>query len=201
MSIVSLIGTRIATSLGALALAGSVAGGAAVAAKDNPIRELRHELRDQTKDERAEIEELRKQLAQEYAKGEPDPMVLQRLHDAIQANEDEIEDMRMAAFVEMHQYLDERQRQKAAKRMAQGKKAKKAKKAKQAKKAKKARQGRRPDKAEKGKAQRPDEAERPERFERDERRRNPDGADGRPERRVKSKGKRKGKRKRKDKRA
>ena len=59
----SLIGSRLVSGLGALAIAGSVAGGTvAASANDNPVREIRHELRDSTKAEREAIKQLVKGL-------------------------------------------------------------------------------------------------------------------------------------------
>jgi Spy/CpxP family protein refolding chaperone len=135
MSITSLIGTRLLTGIGALAIAGSVAGGTVAAskaehdaAKDNPVRELRHELRDETKAERDAIVELRKQLAAEYAKDQPDAAKMERLHEAIEAKRAAIGDKRFEALMQMHDELDARQRERLAERMAgEGKKGKHAK--------------------------------------------------------------------------
>ena len=159
MSIATLFGTRIATSLGALAIAGSLAGGTAVAAnsgaearteaKDNPVRDIRHELRDATKAEREEIKDIRRQLADEYAKDAPDAERMEALHDAIEAKKAALADKRFEALMDMHDELDAKQREKVAERLAKGKPHKGKK-----------------DKANKGKAKGKDKAAKAERGER-----------------------------------
>lgn len=121
MSISTLIGTRILSGIGALALTGSIVGGTAMAsapAKDNPVRELHHELRDASKAERDEIKTLRKQLAEEYAKDSPDVAKMQQLHDAIEAKQDALRDMRFTALMQMHDELDAAQRARVAEHLA-----------------------------------------------------------------------------------
>lgn len=121
MSISTLIGTRILSGIGALALTGSIVGGTAMAsapAKDNPVRELHHELRDASKAERDEIKTLRKQLAEEYAKDSPDVAKMQQLHDAIEAKQDALRDMRCTALMQMHDELDAAQRARVAEHLA-----------------------------------------------------------------------------------
>ncbi|KIG12319.1 hypothetical protein DB30_01587 [Enhygromyxa salina] len=121
MSISSLIGTRLLTGIGALALVGGLAGGTAIAAKgdaDKPGKALRHELRDQTKAERDAIEDLRKQLAAEYAKARPNVTKMKQLHERIETKRDAIEDQRFAAFLKMHGELDAAERERVAARMA-----------------------------------------------------------------------------------
>jgi Spy/CpxP family protein refolding chaperone len=120
MSISTLIGTRLLTGIGALALVGSLAGGTAVAAKggaDKPGNALRHELRDQTKTQRDEIKDLRKQLASEYAKDQPDVAKMKQLHARIEAQRDAIEALRFGAFLDMHDQLDADQRERIAARI------------------------------------------------------------------------------------
>ena len=67
MSIISILGARLVTGIGALAIAGSVAAGSGAAQANgakgddhHAVRELRHELRDQSKPEREAIVALRK---------------------------------------------------------------------------------------------------------------------------------------------
>lgn len=137
MSIASLIGTRLATGLGALAIAGSVAGGAAATEyaapergdrtekradrEDGPLKEFRQDLREQTKADREAVEEMRRELAQEYAKDSPDTAKMERLFAAIEAREDAISETRFDAWVRVHAELTPEQRAKAAQRMAKGK--------------------------------------------------------------------------------
>ncbi|WP_157595433.1 Spy/CpxP family protein refolding chaperone [Plesiocystis pacifica] len=137
MSIASLIGTRLATGLGALAIAGSVAGGAAATAyaapergdrtetradrEDGPLKAFRQDLREQTKADREAVEEMRRELAQEYAKDSPDTAKMERLFAAIEAREDAISETRFDAWVRVHAELTPEQRAKAAQRMAKGK--------------------------------------------------------------------------------
>jgi hypothetical protein len=120
MSISTLFGTRLLTGLGALALTGTLAGGTAIAGETgkHEVRDLHHELRDNTKAEREEISALRKQLAAEYAKESPDTIELRRLHDAIEAKRDAISDMRFETMLTMHEYLDAKQREHVAERIA-----------------------------------------------------------------------------------
>jgi Spy/CpxP family protein refolding chaperone len=120
MSISTLFGTRLLTGLGALALTGTLAGGTAIAGETgkHEVRDLHHELRDDTKAEREEISALRKQLAAEYAKETPDTSELRRLHDAIEAKRDAISDMRFETMLTMHEYLDAKQRERVAERIA-----------------------------------------------------------------------------------
>jgi hypothetical protein len=130
MSITTLFGTRLLSGLGALAIAGSVAGGTALAGnpdrsedakgkgRGREVAELRHDLKDRIEPERQAIAELRRQLADEYAKADPDEAELQRLHDAIQAHRDAIGDMKHEALVQMHDDLDAAQRAKVAERIA-----------------------------------------------------------------------------------
>ena len=127
MSISTLIGTRLLTGIASLAVAGSLAGGTAMAAKgnaDKPGNELRHELRDQTKADRDEIKDLRKQLAAEYAKDQPDVEAMTQLHERIEAKRDGIETKRFTAFMDMHDELDAKQRERMAERLAKGKRGK-----------------------------------------------------------------------------
>jgi Spy/CpxP family protein refolding chaperone len=130
MSITTLFGTRLLSGLGALAIAGSVAGGTAIAGdpartddakgkgRGKEVAEARHELKDRIEPEREAIAELRRQLADEYAKADPDEAELQRLHDAISAHRDAISDMRHEVLVDMHDELDAAQRAKVAERIA-----------------------------------------------------------------------------------
>jgi hypothetical protein len=120
MSISTLFGTRLLTGLGALALTGTLAGGTAIAGDTgkHDVRDLHHELRDNTKAEREEISALRKQLAAEYAKENPDTAELRRLHDAIEAKRDAISDMRFEALLTMHDELDAKQRERLAEKIA-----------------------------------------------------------------------------------
>lgn len=121
MSISTLIGTRLLSGIGALALVGSLAGGTAIAAKgdaDKPGSELRHELRDQTKAEREQIKDLRTQLATEYAKAQPDVAKMKQMNERIQAKRAAIEAQRFGALLEMHDELDAEQRERMAARMA-----------------------------------------------------------------------------------
>jgi Skp family chaperone for outer membrane proteins len=121
MSISSLIGTRIFSGIGALALTGSILGGTAVAAspaKDNPIREMHHQLRDDSKAERDEIKDLRKQLADEYAKESPDLAKMASLNDQIEAKKDALREMRFDALMAMHDELDAAQRERVAEHLA-----------------------------------------------------------------------------------
>ncbi|PRP97130.1 Spy/CpxP family protein refolding chaperone [Enhygromyxa salina] len=121
MSISTMIGTRLLSGIGALALVGGLAGGTAIAAKgdaDKPSQELRHELRDQTKSERDAIKQLRSQLAAEYAKDQPDVSKMKQLHAQIEAKRDAIEAVRFGAFLAMHEQLDAAQRERVAARMA-----------------------------------------------------------------------------------
>jgi chromosome segregation ATPase len=174
MSITTLFGTRLLSGLGALAIAGSVAGGTALAGepneaagkgkgKGNEVSEARHELKDRIEPEREAIAELRRQLADEYAKADPDEAELQRLHDAIQAHRDAISDMRHAALVDMHDELDAEKRAKVAERIAgkdegkgEGKAKDKAKSAKKDKKDKDESEGKAKGKG-KGKAEKSDD--------------------------------------------
>lgn len=137
MSIASLIGTRLATGLGALAIAGSVAGGAAATEyaapergdrtekradrEDGPLKAFRQDLREQTKADREAVEEMRRELAQEYAKDSPDTAKMERLFAAIEARQDAISETRFDAWVRVHAELTPEQRAKAAQRMAKGK--------------------------------------------------------------------------------
>ncbi|WP_146155641.1 hypothetical protein [Enhygromyxa salina] len=123
MTISSLIANRLVTGLGALAIVGSLAGGTAIAAKpapknDNPVRELRHEMRDQSKAEREQTKELRKQLAAEYAKDKPNAAKMKRLHKKVQAKHAAAESQRFSAVLDIHDELDAKQRQRVAERMA-----------------------------------------------------------------------------------
>lgn len=127
MSITTLFGTRLLSGLGALAIAGSVAGGTAFAGepgegkgkgKGQEVADARHDLKDRIEPEREAIAELRRQLADEYAKADPDEAKLQRLHDAIQVHRDTISDMRHATLMDMHDELDAEQRAKVAERIA-----------------------------------------------------------------------------------
>ena len=120
MSISTLFGTRLLTGIGALALTGTLAGGTAIAGAPakHEVRDLHHELRDDTKAEREEISALRKQLAAEYAKENPDENELRRLHEAIEAKRDAISDMRFEALLKMHDQLDAQQRERVAERIA-----------------------------------------------------------------------------------
>jgi hypothetical protein len=133
MSITTLFGTRLLSGLGALAIAGSLAGGTAIAGnpsrsdeakgkgKGREVAELRHDLKDQVGPERDAIADLRRALADEYAKADPNEAELQRLHDAIQVHRDTISDMKHAALVEMHDELTPEQRADVAERIAKGK--------------------------------------------------------------------------------
>jgi hypothetical protein len=121
MSISTLFGTRLLTGIGALALTGTLAGGTALAgapAKQHEVRDLHHELRDNSKAEREEISALRKQLAAEYAKENPDASELRRLHEAIEAKRASISDMRFETLLSMHDVLDAKQRERLAERIA-----------------------------------------------------------------------------------
>ena len=69
MTISTLIGSRLLSGIAAFALTGSLVGGTAIAAQpDSPVREIRHEVRDQSKAQRDEIKQLRAEFAAEYAK-------------------------------------------------------------------------------------------------------------------------------------
>jgi hypothetical protein len=120
MSISTLFGTRLLTGIGALALTGTLAGGTAIAGAPakHEVRDLHHELRDDTKAEREQISALRKQLAAEYAKENPDANELRRLHEAIEAKRDAISDMRFETLLKMHDQLDAQQRERIAERIA-----------------------------------------------------------------------------------
>ncbi len=120
MSISTLFGTRLLTGIGALALTGTLAGGTAIAGAPakHEVRDLHHELRDDSKAEREEISALRKQLAAEYAKESPDESELRRLHEAIEAKRDAISDMRFETLLKMHDQLDAQQRERLAERLA-----------------------------------------------------------------------------------
>src|SRR5690606_21348435 len=86
MTISSLIGSRLLSGIAAFALTGSLVGGTAMAAQpDNPIREIRHEVRDQIETQRDEIKQLRAEFAAEYAKQSPDTAKLEQLQAAIDA--------------------------------------------------------------------------------------------------------------------
>ncbi|MCA9696900.1 MAG: periplasmic heavy metal sensor [Myxococcales bacterium] len=137
MSIISILGTRLVTGIGALAIAGSVAAGSGAAAAPkgddhHAVRELRHELRDQSKPEREAIVALRKSMAEEYAKDEPDYERMRALQAEIDGHEARIATMRQEAFVAMHDTLTPEQRRRVADNMAAGpkgdKKGKKGKK-------------------------------------------------------------------------
>jgi Spy/CpxP family protein refolding chaperone len=166
MSISTLFGTRLLTGLGALALTGTLAGGTAIAGETgkHEVRDLHHELRDNTKAEREEISALRKQLAAEYAKENPDTIELRRLHDAIEAKRDAISDMRFETMLTMHEYLDAKQREHVAERIAgkdkaDGKDEGKGKPEGKGKDKDKAERGKGKDKAERGKGKSKDKAE------------------------------------------
>jgi hypothetical protein len=119
MTISSLIGSRLLSGIAAFALTGSLMGGTAIASQpDSPIRELRHDVRDQSKAQREEIKQLRAEFAAEYAKERPDSENLERLHAAIEAKRAEIDAMRFAALMQMHDLLDAEQRERMAERIA-----------------------------------------------------------------------------------
>jgi Spy/CpxP family protein refolding chaperone len=132
MTISTFLGTRILSGLGALAIAGSVAGGTAMAgnpergehegrAEGREVAEFRHDLKERIAPEREAISELRRQLADEYAKANPDAAELRGLHDAIEAHRDAISDMKFEALMSMHDELDAEQRAKVAEHLAHGK--------------------------------------------------------------------------------
>lgn len=184
MSISTLIGSRLLSGIAAFALTGSLVGATAVAAQpDNPVRELRHDLRDQSKAQRDEVKQLRREFAAEYAKEQPDTQKLERLQAEIEAKRAEISELRFAALMQMHDELDAKQRQKIAERMAHegkghhkrgegerdGAKGKGKAKAKAKAKAKKADERERPERESaakpkhEGKGKQADERDRPER--------------------------------------
>ncbi len=115
MTISNLIGSRLLTGIATFALSGSLLGGTAMAAQQNsPVREIRHEVRDQSKAQREEIKQLRDEFAAEYAKQRPDTAKLARLQGAIEAKRSEIAAMRFDALMKMHDELDAEQRRKMA---------------------------------------------------------------------------------------
>lgn len=119
MTISSIIGSRLLSGLAAFALTGSLIGATAMAAEpENPVRELRHDVRDQSKAQREEIKQLRREFAAEYAKDRPDLRKLERLEAEIEAKRAEISKLRFGALMQMHDELDAEQRQKIAERMA-----------------------------------------------------------------------------------
>jgi hypothetical protein len=120
MSISTLFGSPLLAGIGALVLTGTLAGGTALAgapAKKHEVRDLHHELRDDSKAEREQISALRKQLAAEYAKENPDTTELRRLHEAIESKRDAISDMRFETLLSMHEHLDAQQRERLAERI------------------------------------------------------------------------------------
>jgi Spy/CpxP family protein refolding chaperone len=118
MTISSLIGSRLLSGIAAFALTGSLVGGTAVAAEpDNSIREIRHDVRDQSKAQREEIKQLRAEFAAEYAKERPDAEKLEALNAAIETKRAEIRAMRFSALMKMHDELDAAQRERMAERM------------------------------------------------------------------------------------
>ena len=147
MSIISSHGTRLVTGIGALAIAGSVAAGSGAAAAPkgddhHAVRELRHELRDQSKPEREAIVALRKSMAEEYAKDEPDYERMRALQAEIDGHEARIATMRQEAFVAMHDTLTPEQRRRVADNMAAGPKGdKKGKRGEKPEKGKKDKKG------------------------------------------------------------
>jgi hypothetical protein len=147
MSISSLIGTRLLSGIAAFALTGSLVGATAMAAQpDSPVRELRHDVRDQSKAQREDIKQLRAEFAAEYVKERPDTDKLERLQAEIDAKRSEISAMKFAALMQMHDALDAEQREKLAERMAKQGKGK--------------HHGKKGDKGDKAKAERGDKAER-----------------------------------------
>jgi TolA-binding protein len=119
MSISSLIGSHLLSGIAAFALTGSLVGATAMAAgPSNPIAEIRHEVRDQSKVHRDEIKQLRAELAAEYAKDRPDAEKLEQLRAAIEAKRSEISELRFAALMQMHDQLDAEQRARMAEKMA-----------------------------------------------------------------------------------
>ena len=121
MTISTLLGSRLLSGIAAFALTGSLVGGTAIAANpDSSIRELRHEVRDQSKAQREEIKQLRDEFAAEYAKERPDSEKLERLHAEIEAKRAEIQAMRFASLMQMHDQLDAEQRARMAERIAGG---------------------------------------------------------------------------------
>lgn len=122
MTISTLLGSRLLSGIAAFALTGSLVGGTAVAANpDSSIRELRHEVRDQSKAQREAIQDLREEFAAEYAKERPDSEKLERLHAEMEAKRAEIQAMRFEALMQMHDQLDAEQRERMAERIAGGK--------------------------------------------------------------------------------
>jgi uncharacterized membrane protein len=117
MSISSLIGSRLLSGIAALALSGSLVGTALASEPDHPIREIRHEVRDQSKVQREEIKQLRAEFAAEYAKPQPDAKKLEQLQADIEAKRAEISDLRFAALMQMHDQLDAEQRAKLAEKL------------------------------------------------------------------------------------
>ena len=119
MSISTLIGSRLLSGIAAFAISGSLLGGTAIASQpDSPVREIRHEVRDQSKAQRDEIKQLRAEFAAEYAKERPDTAKLERLHASIEAKRDEINALRFAALMQMHDELDAEQRARMAEKLA-----------------------------------------------------------------------------------
>jgi hypothetical protein len=120
MSISTLFGSPLLSGIAALTLTGTLAGGTALAGAPakHEVRDLHHELRDDSKAEREEISALRKQLAAEYAKENPDEAELRRLHEAIEAKRDLISEMRFETLLSMHDRLDAKQRERLAERIA-----------------------------------------------------------------------------------
>lgn len=176
MMITSLFGTRLLTGIGALAIAGTLVGGATVAEasrdkadradkvekRDGAHKAFRDEVRDATQADRDAIQKLRKQLATLYASDNPDTAEMKRLHAQIQSHKANIAQTRFDALLDAHGEMTPEQREKVARHMAKegkkgkkgkkDKKAKKGKKDKQAKQAKQDKDDRRPEQARRGKA-------------------------------------------------
>lgn len=111
--------------------------------QEREIGQVFQQMHIDTKADRAAIKDLRKQMADEWAKDRPSEATLESLAKKVAAHEQNIADRRMDAMMELHGVLDAEQRKQVAAQLMKGKDGKgkegKGKKAKKAKKAKQAR--------------------------------------------------------------
>jgi hypothetical protein len=98
--------------------------------------------------------------AAEYAKDSPDATELRRLHEEIEAKRSNISDMRFETLLSMHDYLDAKQRERLAERIAGKDKHDGKDKDKKAERGEGKPDGKGKDKAERGKGKDKAEAER-----------------------------------------